>query len=63
MAAVSPSLDELAEIYRTEPTRAEWVIVPSHALGRTLGERLVLLGDSGTAGPPIPVPRPPLRGA
>ena len=26
------------------PTRAKWVFVPTHAVGRTLGERLVLEG-------------------
>jgi len=33
-------LSQLAAICRAEPTRAKWVLVPSHTLGRTLGERL-----------------------
>ena len=32
-------LNQLAEMCRTEPTRAKWVIVPSHSLGHTLAER------------------------
>ena len=34
-----PFLNQLAEICRTEPTRAKWVLVPSHTLGHTLAER------------------------
>jgi ATP-dependent helicase/nuclease subunit B len=37
-------VDELAEVCRREPTRAKWVIVPTHSLGRTLAERLVREG-------------------
>jgi ATP-dependent helicase/nuclease subunit B len=33
---------QLAELCRTTRTGVKWVIVPSHALGWTLGERLVL---------------------
>ena len=33
-------LSRLAAIFRAEPARAKWALVPSHALGRTLGERL-----------------------
>jgi hypothetical protein len=43
---VQPFLTQLAEICRTERTRAKWVIVPTHSLGHTLGERLAL----GTGG-------------
>ncbi|HEX9124825.1 MAG TPA: PD-(D/E)XK nuclease family protein [Methylomirabilota bacterium] len=43
---MQPFLTQLAEICRTERTRAKWVIVPTHSLGHTLGERLAL----GTGG-------------
>ena len=39
---MSPFLAQLAELCRTERTRAKWVIVPTHTLGHTLGERLAL---------------------
>jgi ATP-dependent helicase/nuclease subunit B len=39
---VQPFLAQLAEICLTERTRAKWVIVPTHSLGHTLGERLAL---------------------
>ncbi|HSL51752.1 MAG TPA: hypothetical protein VK878_22015, partial [Candidatus Deferrimicrobiaceae bacterium] len=42
---VSPFLTQLAELCRTERTRAKWVIVPTHTLGHTLGERLALHGS------------------
>ena len=45
---MTPFLAQLAEICRTERTRAKWVIVPTHTLGHTLGERLAL-GGSGWA--------------
>jgi hypothetical protein len=45
---VNPFLTQLAELCRTERTRAKWVIVPTHTLGHTLGERLAL-GGSGWA--------------
>jgi ATP-dependent helicase/nuclease subunit B len=37
---VTPFLTQLAELCRAEPTRAKWVIVPTHTLGHTLSERL-----------------------
>lgn len=37
-------LAQLAELCRAERTRAKWVIVPTHSLGHTLGERLALDG-------------------
>lgn len=37
-------LTQLAELCRTERTRAKWVIVPTYTLGHTLGERLALEG-------------------
>ncbi len=43
---MDPFPSQLAELCRTERTRAKWVVVPSHALGHTLGERLALAGTS-----------------
>lgn len=43
---MEPFLRQLAELCQAEKTRAKWVFVPSHALGHTLGERLVLDGTS-----------------
>jgi hypothetical protein len=37
---------QLAGLCRGRPTAAKWVFVPSHAVGYTLGERLVLEGTS-----------------
>jgi hypothetical protein len=37
-----PFPNQLAELCRTEPTRAKWVLVPAHAIGHTIGERLAL---------------------
>ena len=45
---MTPFLAQLAELCRIERTRAKWVIVPTHTLGHTLGERLAL-GGSGWA--------------
>jgi hypothetical protein len=45
---VTPFLTQLAELCRAERTCAKWVIVPTHMLGHTLGERLAL-GSSGWA--------------
>ena len=45
---MTPFLTQLTELCRTEPTRAKWVVVPTHTLGHTLGERLAL-GGAGWA--------------
>src|SRR5512136_2163923 len=45
---MTPFLTQLTELCRTEPTRVKWVIVPTHTLGHTLGERLAL-GGAGWA--------------
>ena len=37
-------VDHLAQLCRDYPTTAKWVIVPTHALGHTLGDRLALDG-------------------
>ena len=42
--STDPFVAQLANLCRSEPTRAKWVIVPTHAVGRTLGERLALEG-------------------
>jgi len=42
---VTPFLAQLAELCHTERTRAKWVIVPTHTLGHTIGERLALDGN------------------
>jgi len=41
---MDPFVDQLASICKAHRTRTKWVFVPNHALGRTLGERLVLGG-------------------
>jgi hypothetical protein len=41
-----PFLNQLACLCRTEPTRAKWVLVPAHAIGHTIGERLALEAGS-----------------
>jgi hypothetical protein len=41
---MEPFVAQLAELCREHPTRAKWVFVPAHAIGRTLGDRLVLSG-------------------
>ena len=43
---MDPFFSQLADLCRTEKTRAKWVFVPSHAVGRTLGERIALEGGS-----------------
>ncbi len=39
-------LQQIAALCRSDPTGAKWVLVPNHALGHTLGERLALEGTS-----------------
>jgi ATP-dependent helicase/nuclease subunit B len=41
---VDPFVDQLKTLCRTFPTRSKWVFVSTHAIGRTLGDRLVLEG-------------------
>jgi RecB family exonuclease len=41
---VDPFVAQLACLCTTHRTRAKWVFVPTHAIGRTLGDRLVLEG-------------------
>jgi ATP-dependent helicase/nuclease subunit B len=41
---MDPFIAQLASLCTVDRTRAKWVFVPTHALGRTLGDRLVLEG-------------------
>ena len=41
---MDPFIGQLARLCATHRTRAKWVFVPTHALGRTLSDRLVLEG-------------------
>jgi ATP-dependent helicase/nuclease subunit B len=41
-----PFLDQLASLCRDHPTRAKWVFVPSHGVGRGIGARLAREGTS-----------------
>ena len=43
---MDPFVEQLADLCRAHVTRAKWVFVPTHAIGRTLGERLVLEGTN-----------------
>ena len=43
---MDPFVQQLAELCRAHVTRAKWVIVPTHAIGRTLGERIALSGTN-----------------
>jgi hypothetical protein len=43
---VDPFVSQLASLSTAHRIRAKWVFVPTHALGRTLGERIVLEGTS-----------------
>lgn len=45
-AASDPFVAHLKQLCTSSPTRAKWVLVPSHALGRTLADRLVLEGTN-----------------
>jgi ATP-dependent helicase/nuclease subunit B len=41
---MEPFVEQLKQLCREHPTRAKWVFVPAHGVGRTLGDRLVLEG-------------------
>lgn len=41
---MDPFVEQLKECCRQLPTRSKWVLVPTYAIGLTLGERLVLEG-------------------
>ncbi len=42
---MDPFVDQLKRLCSAYPTRSKWVFVPTHAIGRTLGDRLVLEGS------------------
>lgn len=43
---MDPFVQQLAELCRAQVTRSKWVFVPSHAVGRTIGERIALSGTN-----------------
>ena len=43
---MDPFVAQLARLCVQHPTRSKWVCVPTHAIGRTLGDRLVLDGTN-----------------
>jgi RecB family exonuclease len=43
---MDPFINQLSALCREHVTRNKWVFVPSHALGRTLGERIALGGTN-----------------
>src|SRR4051794_35426642 len=43
---MDPFVDQLARLSVEHPTRSKWVLVPTHAIGRTLGERIALEGTN-----------------
>ena len=43
---MDPFVEQLKQLCLAFPTRSKWVFVPSHAIGRTLGERLALEGTN-----------------
>src|SRR3954470_3405762 len=43
---MDPFVEQLASLCRDQVTRAKWVFVPSHGIGRTIGERIALEGTN-----------------
>jgi hypothetical protein len=43
---VGPFVQQLKQLCAAHPTRSKWVFVPTHAIGRTLGERIALEGTN-----------------
>src|SRR3954447_1825994 len=43
---MDPFVQQLASLCRQHVTRSKWVFVPSHAVGRTIGERIALGGTN-----------------
>src|SRR6187200_2518666 len=43
---MDPFVQQLAALCRSDVTRCKWVFVPSHAIGRTIGERIALEGTN-----------------
>src|SRR5438093_4567212 len=44
--SVDPFVEQLKRLCRDYPTRAKWVFVPGHAIGRTIGERIARDGTN-----------------
>jgi ATP-dependent helicase/nuclease subunit B len=43
---MEPFVQQLADLCRAHVTRCKWVFVPSHAIGRSIGERIALSGTN-----------------
>lgn len=43
---MDPFVDQVKRLCAAHPTRAKWVFVPTHSIGRTLGERTALEGTN-----------------
>jgi hypothetical protein len=43
---MTPFVDQLASLCTAHPTRAKWVIVSTHGVGRMMGDRLALAGTN-----------------
>jgi hypothetical protein len=43
---MDPFVLQLSELCRAHVTRSKWVFVPTHAIGRTIGERIALGGTN-----------------
>ncbi len=43
---MDPFVDQLADLCRAQVTRSKWVFVPTHSIGRTLGERIAREGTN-----------------
>jgi ATP-dependent helicase/nuclease subunit B len=43
---VDPFVDQVKRLCVAHPTRAKWAFVPTHAIGRTLGERIAIEGTN-----------------
>jgi hypothetical protein len=44
LESLDPFILQLRDLCRAHPTRAKWVFVPTHAIGRAIGDRLVVGG-------------------
>ena len=44
LTIAEPFVAQLEQLCRAHPSRAKWIFVPSHAIGRTIGDRLALAG-------------------
>lgn len=43
---MDPFVDQVKRLCAANPVRAKWIFVPTHAIGRTLGERIALEGTN-----------------